>query len=434
MYPQICQNCWVTIMNEPGIQFIEAELVAAGPVDAEVLIIDEETAAPHGAPCDACGSPVELGDRFCGACGTPFGSLPPTRSPAAPHQPAPRQVDHTLDHGGENGLPLTIVDDPAVDDPAVDDPAADDPANRFLRCDNCGSETQVEPDQRSYSCPFCESTVVVEFSPDLSTRQRPEFVIGFALNADEAAKKFRQWLAADAWHRPKDLAQATLSEIRGVYIPFWNFSMLAESDWRAEIGEHWYRTETYTTRDAQGKTQTRTRRVQETEWWPLDGKHHRYYSGYLVSGSRGLPQAFADRIMPYQLPALKRYEPYFLAGWASEEYSVSHSEALPQCQQEFYRREQAHIAAFLPGDRSRGLNLRTSFSAIQSDLCLLPVYLFTYTHREKKYRFCVNGQTGKIAGDKPVSWSRVGGVVLMALLSIAAVVGLIVLINYLSQH
>ena len=84
-----------------------------------------------------------------------------------------------------------------------------------------------------------------------------------------------------------------------------------------------------------GKPVTHTRTVTETEWWPLSGQHHNYYSGYLVSGSRGLPQGYAERIKPFRLEALKRYQPYFLAGWLSEEYSVERDAALALCQQEF---------------------------------------------------------------------------------------------------
>jgi DNA-directed RNA polymerase subunit RPC12/RpoP len=375
-------------MGDSDIETIQADVVD----DEGILVIDEETAAPHGRPCSSCGAPVETGDRFCGSCGAP----------------------------SQEELPDVVDEEEQTD--------------RFLRCDNCGSEVRVDPDQRSYSCPFCESTVVVEFSPDLSTRQRPEFVIGFALNRDEAAEKFRQWLANDAWYRPKDLASATLSELRGVYVPFWNFSMLADSSWDASIGEYWYRTETYTTTDSKGNRQTKTRRVRETEWWPLSGKHHRYHSGYLVSGSKGLPQALADRIMPYQLPALKRYQPYFLAGWLSEEYSVERDAALQQCQSVCHEREKQNVAAFLPGDTHRSLAVRTSFSAIQSDLCLLPVYLLTYTYKQKVYRFCINGQTGKIAGDKPISWSRVTWTIVMFLAIGAGIAAVIALINFMMQR
>lgn len=363
-------------MSEAEVELADAQLAS----ESEAPMVDSDVAAPRGEPCEACGCPVEPLDRFCPACGAPRAAAeaPPT-------------------------------------------PEADLPSQKYFRCENCSSEVATDPDQRSYVCPFCDSTYVAEFSPEQAERQRPEFVIGFGVTPEQAQEKFRQWIRSNNWFRPGDLKAAQVAEkLKGVYLPFWAFSMLAESSWNATIGEYWYRTETYTTTDSKGKTVTRTRRVRETEWWPLSGRHHRYYNGYLVSGSRGLSQQDADRIKPFQLPAMKRYEPYFLAGWLCEEYSVERDEALEVCREEFRGREQRNVAAFLPGDTQRGLRVDTRFSNVNSDLCLLPIYLLSYKYKDKLFRFLVNGQTGKVAGDKPLSWIRVtmavvGGLVLVAL-------------------
>jgi hypothetical protein len=165
--------------------------------------------------------------------------------------------------------------------------------------------------------------------------------------------------------------------------------------------------------------------VQETEWYPLAGRHHHYYSGYLVSGSKGLPQDQALRVQPYQLPALKRYAAWFLAGWFAEEYSVAREQALEISQQEFYRREQNNVAAFLPGDTHRNLSVSTNFSQVNSDLCLLPIYIASYKYQDKLYRFLLNGQTGRMAGDKPVSWQRIA-ILVAVILAILLVVFLII--------
>ena len=360
--------------EEAGVEWIEDE-----------TIVDADSAAPMGDPCEACGAPVEPLDRFCTACASPnprFGG-------------AAQQADDETDA-------------------------------RFFRCQNCGAEVRTEDDQRSYVCPFCDSTYVAEFAQDTASRQPPEFVIGFSVTHDEALEKFREWLADNSFFRPGDLRMAKIAEkLKGVYLPFWSFSMLADSDWTAQIGEYWWRTETYTTTDSKGKTVTRTRQVRETEWYNLGGGHHHYYSGYLVSGSKGLPQDQAERIKPFQLPALKRYEPYFLAGWLSEEYSVERDTALVISQGEFRTRESNNIAAFLPGDTYRGLNVDTGFGHINSDLCLLPVYMLSYRYRDKVYRFLCNGQTGKIAGDKPWSKLRIGLTVGISLIVGAVIVWLI---------
>jgi predicted RNA-binding Zn-ribbon protein involved in translation (DUF1610 family) len=333
-------------------------------------VVDLTAALPHGQPCSSCGSPVDEGDHFCPACGAAH---------ATPTTP------------GAHGAPSAA------------------PAQKHFRCNNCGSEVAVDSTTRSYVCPFCDSTYVVEFSAADSPRQPPEFVIGFAVTPDKAQELFRHWVGERSWFRPGDLPTAAVlaDKLRGVYLPFWSFSMLASSNWSASIGEYWYRTETYTTFE-KGRPVTRTRRVQETEWWPLDGRHRRFYSGFLVSGSKGLPQAEAERVKPFNLPALKRYEPYYLAGWLSEEYSIAREAALEACQREFQRWENGNVAAFLPGDTHRSLQLATQFSHIASDLCLLPVYIFNYRYQSKTFRVLINGQTGKVAGDKPLSPVRIG--------------------------
>jgi predicted RNA-binding Zn-ribbon protein involved in translation (DUF1610 family) len=367
--------------------------------------VDRDAPAPRGKPCDACGTPIEPLDKFCPACGTanPDFQAPVTSTAAAS---APTEV-----------VEAEIVE--KLEEQEV-------PEQKHFRCETCGAEVATDPDQRSYICPFCDSTYVVELPARETGRQQPEFVIGFAITPEEAHAKFKAWLADNGWYRPGDLkTSAVLDKIKGVYLPFWSFSMRADSNWQASIGEHWYRTETYTTTDSKGNTTTHTRQVQETEWYPLAGRHHHYYSGYLVSGSKGLPQDQALRVQPYQLPALKRYAPWFLAGWFAEEYSVQRDQALELSQQEFHRREQSNVAAFLPGDTHRSLILETRFSHVNSDLCLLPMYIASYKYQDKLYRFLLNGQTGRMAGDKPISWQRIA-ILVAVIVSVLLVLFLIV--------
>lgn len=347
-------------------------------VSASELTLQDDSPAVRARACEDCGAPVEPLDKFCPACGA--------------EQPAAAEVH----------------------EPEV--------AQKHFRCENCGAEMAVDPDQRSYTCAFCDSSYVIELAPEASGRQAPEFVIGFTVTPERAMERFDRWLKENRWFRPGDLKGARIAEkLKGVYLPFWSFSMLAESRWSASIGEYWYRTETYTT-VRNGKTVTKTRRVRETEWWPLSGRHHRYYSGYLVSGSRGLGQQEADRIKPFHLAALKRYEPFFLAGWLSEEYSIEREQALDVCKQEFYRREQQNVDTMLPGDTQRSVQVETHFSDVNSDLILLPIYLLSYRYGNKLYRFLLNGQTGKCAGDKPLSWPKIALAVGVGIVAIALLV------------
>lgn len=392
--------------------------------------------------CPSCGHPSEIGERVCPACGqkhqtetlllhvsehansgagllsdTPTAISDGTENPSIKRVPPdglPASTKQSLETkhqaGSASGQP--------------DAKAANTTGSKVvhLRCSNCAAEITADESARSLTCPFCDSNYVRDFCPSISQRQEPEFVIGFAVTPDQAQAKFRSWLRDGSWFRPGDLVvNSKIDKMRGVYLPLWCFSMKAESSWTARIGEYWYRTETYTVR-VNGKTETRTRTVRETEWNWLSGAHHYYHTGYLVSGSKGLPQSEADSIMPFHLGSMQRYRPEFLAGWLSEEYSISRDAAHELAKQEFLRREQMRVAQFLPGDTHTGLSVNTQFALLETDLVLLPIYLLSYQYKGRLYRFLLNGQTGVVSGERPISAMRVvlAVLVLAALLALAA--------------
>jgi hypothetical protein len=286
----------------------------------------------------------------------------------------------------------------------------------------------VPENERTATCAFC-GTPYVARGESAAGRRTPEFVLPFAVGRREAEVAFRSWLGRSGWLVPGDLSlRGKVAALRGVYIPFWSFSMRSESEWSARIGEHWYETvtETYTT-TVNGKTvtRTRTRRVQHTEWYPLSGRFHQFHSHYLVSASKGLPQDFADAILPFPVSEVTRYAPHFLSGWLCEEYSMERDVAAALSARKFEEKERADIAAHLPGDCHDDLAVSTRFFDATEDLILLPIWIFAYAYGGKTYRFALNGATGKAHGLKPVSAARVALLVAAILIIVAlAVLGI----------
>jgi len=333
--------------------------------------------------CGSCGSPVEEGAVHCAACGA---SLPGSEGRA----------------GEAEGSILTAA----------------------FECQSCGAMVACEPGRGSYACAFCGSTVVAEVE---LARLVPEFVLPFRISREEAEAALDGWFGG-GFFTPRDVRTAgRIEKLQGVYLPFWTFSMKAESTWEADIGEYWWETVSSTYTDSQGKRSTRTRRKRHTEWHPLTGGHHCYYHHHLVSGSTGLPQAEAEEVYPFELTELRRYRPQYLAGWVAETFSVTREAALAECQRQFRETEGERIAKFLPGDTSSGLEWTTTFSEVSDDLLLLPFWIAAFDYRGKPYRFVLNGQTGITTGMLPISWWKV--------LATALLVGtlLVLLSVYLSQ-
>ena len=111
-----------------------------------------------------------------------------------------------------------------------------------------------------------------------------------------------------------------------------------------------------------------------------------------------------------------------------EEYSISRQDAMGLAKSEFLSREKEAIAQFLPGDTHSSLNVFTSFEEGDTDLVLLPVHIMAYHYRGKVYRFLVNGQTGKVYGEKPWSAVRIAAAVIIGIILIAILVIIGVLI------
>ena len=413
----------------------EPDIIQAQVIDYDPLQDPNRSLASSLLPCYACGTPRQIGSRFCVSCGIPF-ETPNQFGPdgnsiqAIPAQKADRSA-RTANGPLPESTEMSSHGGISVESQDMDPNAA----LRSFRCESCGSEVDVPGDQRSLRCPFCDSAYVAELPLEQRTCQRPEFIIGFEVSREKALDLFFQWIGKNSFFRPGDLVRKAATEKQqGVYIPFWHFSMIAMSQWSAQIGEHWYRTETYTVKNAEGKSETRTRTVQETEWWPLSGVYRKYYSGYMVSASKGLPQQEALAIQPYRLNTMMRYRPMYLAGWLSEEYSISREVALATTQQEFRNRERNAISRFLPGDVQSGLSVETDLEVGGSDLVLLPVHVLSYRYGDRVYRFLVNGQTGKMVGEKPWSGSRIALFVFAIILLIVVAVVLIYVFNQLGLN
>ncbi|MBN1207120.1 MAG: hypothetical protein JXB05_19700 [Myxococcaceae bacterium] len=273
---------------------------------------------------------------------------------------------------------------------------------------------------RTASCPYCAAPSVVERPPSRD-RPPPTFALGFVQTPRKAQELARQNLLRRSFWAPSSVRNASVEELRGIYVPAWLYSALAESEFSATIGENYTETETYTTTE-NGRTVTKTRQVTRTEWRPLEGRHAEYIPDVIVTASSGLPNEELEQVEPFDLRGLRRYDDALVAGWISEEPSLPQEQCLEQARAEVQGLLKQRLAAFMPGDSHRNLSYSTRFHQEALVVCLLPVWVLALRHDPKAppLRFLVNGQTGKVYGRVPVSWVKVSLAVLLALLVVGA--------------
>jgi len=298
---------------------------------------------------------------------------------------------------------------------------------RSFKCGSCSATISVEPNLSATVCPFCGSHHVLE-QEQSSRVLKPESLVPFQIDQKVAIEKFRSWLGR-GWFRPnevKRIAQNADARVQGIYIPFWTFDAQTYSKWHAEAGYYYYVTEQYTV-TVDGKRQTQTRQVRKTRWEPASGSHDEFFDDVLVYATKSVNERILERIYPFDTTKLVPYRPQYLAGWRAEEYQIDLETGWQSGQEIIKDRLQAACAQEVPGDTHRNLRVQTRFQDITFKHVLLPVWLASYRYSNKVYNFMVNGQTGKVKGEAPISWWKVALTVLIVLVLLACIFGLVMI-------
>jgi hypothetical protein len=291
---------------------------------------------------------------------------------------------------------------------------------RSIKCESCGAVNTVDAHVISTECAFCGSNQVV---PQEQVAQviKPESLLPFQVDQNRAVLLFRQWLGR-GFFRPnpvRKIAKEAQARLQGIYLPFWTFDAYTSSRWRADAGYYYYVDEDYWTTDERGRRAKGRRQVQKIRWEPASGFLPLYFDDVLVPATTSIERDMVERIYPFETESLVPYEPGFLSGWGAEAYTVELKEAWTTGQQIIQRDVQMACAHQVPGDTHRNLQVDTAFSNMTFKHVLFPMWIASYRYKDKVYHFLVNGQTGEVQGQAPISWIKVVLVVLVSMIVIA---------------
>ncbi len=301
-------------------------------------------------------------------------------------------------------------------------PAAEMVETRASTCPNCAAHVVFEGDTHATECPFCATPVVVDTG---THRQiKPRAVLPFQFEERAAHDAMNDWLGK-LWFAPNGLKEYARKgrKMNGIYVPYWTYDADTKSRYQGERGTIYYVTETVM-RD--GKREQR--QVQKIRWSPASGRVKRWFDDVLVLASRALPKRYTDALEPWDLAALEPYTPEFLAGFQAEGYTVELQDGYDQARAHMDTVIRRDVAFDIGGDRQRIHQISTAVSDVTFKHILLPVWMAAYKYRGKSYRFVVNGQTGRVQGERPWSaWKIAAAVVFGAI--VAGAIGYIIAQN-----
>jgi predicted RNA-binding Zn-ribbon protein involved in translation (DUF1610 family) len=289
---------------------------------------------------------------------------------------------------------------------------------RELVCESCGAVVAVAPDALTSTCAFCGSNRVHarDMAGDVL---RPTVLVPFVVDKKRVQAQVSEWLGRGWMHPPELRGVRALRELTGIYLPFWTFDARIRADWRAEVGTP--RTVRYR---QDGKWKTRT----VIDWRWRSGRVRVPVDDHLVAGTGRVSRVILRKVSPFDLDALVEYDPGYLAGWQAKAYDVQLQEAWETARDEMRERTKRACYADTGSSHVRNFQMTADFADERWRYVLLPVYLASYPFEGRTFQVMVNGQTGQVAGQKPVAWVRVW-LAIAAMLSPGACLGLLGLLT-----
>lgn len=344
----------------------------------------------HRFPCPSCGSDLhydaKAGQLKCVHCG---------------HEEPVAITTSRHDALKELDFEAALNDELAAEDVEV---------TRVIACQSCGAQTELAADAQATRCPFCDTPVVT----DTGTHRhiKPRAIIAFALTEREARGHMGKWLGR-LWFAPGGLKEYARKgrTMDGIYVPYWTFDARTNTDYRGSRGDDYWETKT-----VRRNGETKNVRTRKTRWRNVRGHVARAFDDVLVLASRSLPKRYTDALEPWNLSELTAYQPEYLSGFLAEGYQVELNDGFGEAKKIMEQIIRQVVRRDIGGDKQRISHLDTETKVVTFKHVLLPVWMAAYKYRGKTYRFVVNGQTGKVMGERPYSAVKIAFAVLAGLI------------------
>ena len=263
---------------------------------------------------------------------------------------------------------------------------------RVYSCPSCGAELICDRSTAATACPYCGNPAIVpgQFSGAL----RPDYILPFRLSKDDAVQALRAHYKGKPF-LPRSFTSANhIEQIQGVYVPFWLFDGGAEgaASYRAS------NTNVYETGDYE---------ITETRHYHVVRAGSLAFEKIPVDASSKMPDDHMDSIEPFDYAQLRPFSTAYLPGYLADKYDVtiddSRDRADTRCRETLAQALRDTVTGYGACVTEReDIALRRG----KVHYALLPVWMLHTKWKGQDFLFAMNGQTGKMVSDLPVSRKR----------------------------
>ena len=266
---------------------------------------------------------------------------------------------------------------------------------RVYTCQSCGGEIVGDENLGSSRCPYCDSTIVMKgmFAGDL----KPDYVIPFKIDRNAAKEGLGRHLKGKRLLPKVFKDENHIDEIKGLYVPFWMFDSKADANARYDA------TRVKRWSDARYE-------YTETSYYSVSRAGNLLFENVPADGSSKMDDDLMESVEPFDFKVAVPFQTAYLAGYLADKYDVSvedsRERADTRCAGSLLSALERTVSGYTTcNETSRDIHLKRG----KVHYALLPVWILNTRWEGKDFLFAMNGQTGKLVGNLPVSTKRVIG-------------------------
>lgn len=260
---------------------------------------------------------------------------------------------------------------------------------KVYKCPSCGAELLTDEHTSATFCSFCGQPSLVE--DRLNGVSMPSRVIPFKINREKAKEKYLGWAKKGRLTPSEFYSNSTIEKISGIYVPFWLYDYNARMELSAQATKVRHKTKG-------------NYRYTYTDHYMITRDVEADYDKVPADASEKMPDEVMDKLEPFRYEDMKEFEMPYLSGYYSEKYNYTADEMSGRIE----KRIREYILDFAKSTIKgyNTVNIRHSNSRLNkqnAEYVLMPVWVLNCRYNEKDYLFTLNGQTGKIVAERPVS-------------------------------
>lgn len=279
--------------------------------------------------------------------------------------------------------------------------------SKTVSCNKCAASFEMTPYSVSSNCPYCDTPAITNFVKEIT----PKSLLPFQVSQKKARNLFKKWVGS-LWLAPSKLKKFLEGneKLKGYYLPHWTYDADTSTYYQGQRGDTYY-VQVERTVTVNGRQERQTVQEARIRWTPVSGHVSNVFDDITIGASKTISHTILENLSPWHTQVLVPFNPKYLSGFDSEEYTVGLDNGFELAKVKMNQVIRRDIRADIGGDQQQISSLRTQYSNTSYKNVLFPVWTAQFKWKEKTYNYAINGQTGKVTGERPYSWLKIAAIV-----------------------